>query len=294
MTHAPPSEFGQRCPPGPWGLSIRLAQHCPTNWIGQQIAQVIRRVVIAFAPLPLDLTVEGCRMRCQLTDNCSENKFAFMPWRFDSAERRILRESLPSDGVFVDVGANVGIYSLTAARALGASGRVIALEPNPPTYARLCFNLQASRGGCESWPRVDAIPMGVADSEISIDLQVDEHNLGASSIVPTTDKPRRTVRIHCRPLLDILAEQAVSHIDVLKIDIEGAEDIALMPFLAAAPASQLPRVLIIENSEQRWKHALPGALRRSGYSAILRTRMNTVYRLADATRPASRIPDPAS
>ena len=48
-------------------------------------------------------------------------------------------------GVFVDVGANVGTYALALAQHVGASGKVIAIEPHPVTHARLAFNHAASR-----------------------------------------------------------------------------------------------------------------------------------------------------
>ena len=48
--------------------------------------------------------------------------------------------------MFVDIGANVGIHTLTAALCLGPSGRVVALAP-PHALARLCFNVQATRVG---------------------------------------------------------------------------------------------------------------------------------------------------
>src|SRR5690349_8071483 len=49
---------------------------------------------------------------------------------------------LEEGSVFVDVGAHVGYYSLLAATQVGPSGKVIAVEPNPPTIQRLRRNLQ--------------------------------------------------------------------------------------------------------------------------------------------------------
>ncbi|MCE2566306.1 FkbM family methyltransferase [Komagataeibacter sp. FNDCF1] len=82
-----------------------------------------------------------------------------------------------------------------------------------------------------------------------------------------------TVRI--RPLLDILKDLNVNKIDVLKIDIEGYEDKALLPFLATAPASLLPDHIIMEYSERdRWQSDLMSKLKQVGYLRKARSRGN--------------------
>lgn len=288
--HDVSADHGRLRPSAFFAWAIAQAQQAPHNWLGQQLAQLMRRLVLAWAPLPLDVAVGPVRMRCHLRDNNSEKKFVFMPWRFDAPERQWLTDVLPRDGVFVDIGANVGIYSLAAATHLGARGRILALEPNPPAFERLRFNLAATRAGQADWPVVHTLRLGVGDVAGEFDLHLDPANLGGSSIAPQAGgalDSGAVQRIHCQPLLAILAVQRVSHIDVLKIDIEGAEDLALMPFLASAPDSLLPRHLIIENSEHLWRQDLVGALRGRGYTPQLRTRMNCIYALAPATPAAS-------
>jgi FkbM family methyltransferase len=261
---------------------VTFAQAQPRNWLGQQFAQVARKLVLAFSRLPIDLAVGPIRMRCYLRDNNSERKFVFMPWRFDRLERELIARELPRDGVFVDIGANVGIYSLCAGTGLDAAGRIAAFEPNPPAFDRLRFNLEATRANSREWPRVDVLPVGISDTEGEFELSLDAGNLGGSSL-SIDHRAGGTVRVRCRPLLAVLGELGIDRVDVLKIDIEGAEDRALLPFLAGAPASLLPRWIVIENSEHLWREDLPGAIRASGYEVAIRTRMNTVYRLASSS-----------
>ncbi|NJL54803.1 FkbM family methyltransferase [bacterium] len=247
-----------------------------------------RKLVLWGAKLPIDVAVEPIRMRCYLRDNNSEKKFVFLPRRFDKRERQLLLESLPRDGVFVDIGANVGLYTLTAATHLSSQGRIIALEPNPPVLERLYFNLQATRAGRREWPTIDVLPLGVADVPGEFELYLDPQNLGNSTIASPESRRtdnfsqdgtgEKTVRIPCQPLLTILEEQSVTKIDALKIDIEGAEDIALVPYLEAAPQSQLPQLILLENSEHLWKRDLVGTLAKRGYTIQMRSRLNTVYR----------------
>lgn len=272
---------------------LHLAQHAPRNWLGQQFAQVARRLVLRGAPLPLDVAVGPIRMRCYLRDNNSERKFAFMPWRFDRRERQCILEALPADGVFVDIGANVGIHTLAAAVHMNAHGRILALEPNPPAFERLRFNLEATRHGRPDWPTVELLRLGVADKAGEIELHLEPTNLGSSSIVPRAPARPGTagvVRIPCRPLLSILRERGIERMDALKIDIEGAEDLALLPYLAQAADASLPTLIVIENSEQRWTLDLVGALAGRGYRVLSRTRMNTVYRRERAAHDAQPSP----
>jgi FkbM family methyltransferase len=289
------SEFGHYVPNAFFRSLIALSQNAPPHWLGQQLAQIVRKLVLWTARLPIDVAVGPIKMRCYLRDNNSEKKFVFMPWRFDQRERQLLVQALPPDGVFVDIGANVGIYTLTAATHMGPLGRIVALEPNPPAHERLCFNIEATRSGRAQWPKIDALQVGVADASGVLELHLDPNNLGGSSIAPQDTRlfsgshsaqGERVVRIPCKSLLAILEEQAVSKIDVLKIDIEGAEDIALLPFIAEAPDKTLPRFMIIENSEHLWKQDLVGALANRGYTVQMRSRMNTVYQRPPAGAPA--------
>ena len=269
---------------------ISAAQHAPQNWFGQQFAQIVRRIVVTLVPLPIDIDVGVVRMRCHLKDNNSERKFAFMPWRFDQGERNLLVDALPPDGSFVDIGANVGVYTLTAATHMSARGRVLALEPNPPAAARLRFNIDATSTGRVDWPQVVVLEVGVSDRVGEFDLHLDARNLGGSSIATSAassvSSPGGVTRVRCLPLALILKEQGLDRIDALKIDIEGAEDLALVPFLESAADDQLPRLLIVENSEHLWTRDLVGALGARGYTVRLRTRMNSVYGLAAQPRLA--------
>ncbi len=278
------SPFGRFTPTAGYQRLLEFAQHAPQNALGKQLAHAARSLYLWRAPLPADVTVGEMRLRCYLRDNTSERKFVFTPWRFDPLERRAMADSLPVDGVFVDVGANVGIYTLTAALLLGARGRVVALEPYPPAFQRLMFNIEATRAGRANWPRIDVLQVGISDREESRELHIDHGNLGGGSIAEGPARfsegvSRTAVTIPCKPLKRVLEDCGVARVDVLKIDIEGAEDMALRPFLEDVAQQRLPRRLIVENSEHLWKTDLRAAIAARGYRPELRSRLNTVYAL---------------
>jgi FkbM family methyltransferase len=279
-TEAPP--FGACEAPRIYSRMLALAQRAPANAFGKQLARVVRGFYLRKAPLPVDVTVEGLRMRCWLHDNTCERKFVFTPWRFDAAERAALAETLPADGVFVDIGANVGIYTLGAALRMARTGRIVAIEPHPRALERLEFNISATRAGRVEWPRIDVMAVGVADTPGRFALRIDGGNLGGGSIATGGARFSRAgaagcVTIECRPLLSILEDLGIDRLNALKIDIEGAEDRALLPFLRAAPEPLLPQRLCVENSDHLWSLNLRGALAARGFREHLRTRLNTVY-----------------
>lgn len=287
------SEFGSRKAPALWQSLIDLAHDNNGGVIGRLVAPIIRKVIVnQKSRLPIDIQVEGINLRCQFTDNYSEKKFVFTPWRYDRDERQLLSQALAGGGTFVDIGANVGLYTLTAIAAMGSqNGRIIAFEPNPITLSRLLFNIDANTQFQRS--HIQVLDHGIADRETSFFLQHKEDNLGESSIrnsgseselTPDTGNDQRGITIQCRPLLPVLSELEVEQIDALKIDIEGAEDLALTPFLESAPDSLMPKILIIENSQDQWRSDLFEIVRSNGYRLIHQNKMNSIFSFDSATR----------
>lgn len=266
--------FGAYALPVAEAKILSLAQSLPANWLGRRLALVLRKLVLRGRGITVDATVEGLKLRLHTGDNVSERKFLFMPQFFDAYERNLMRARLSEASTFVDIGANAGIYSLTAAVLVGDSGRVLAIEPNPKVLARLQFN--AALNGFDG--RIVYAPYAVAEKEGSFDLTLDDSNLGGSSLV--IDRGGARITVTCRPLLDIVNESGLSRIDMLKADIEGAEDQALIPFLDLAPPHLYPRVIILENAKDGWQRDLPGALRKAGYLLLKTTRMNQVWEKA--------------
>lgn len=256
---------------------ISIAQWCPHNWFGKQLALVLRKLVLFTGRQPVDTAVGSIRIRCYLNDNVSERKFLFLPWLFDPEEKDLISNKLPDDGIFIDIGANVGIYSLWACQKLSSRGTVIAIEPYPPIYERLIFNLRVNQETDPDWPQVITLPVAISNQEGMIDLNLDETNLGGNSIVYHQGSSHK-VQVQSRLLLSVLSEAGIENIDILKIDIEGAEDLALMPFLDKAEEPLLPKYIIIEDTEHQWQSDLESAIRMRGYEVEFKSRMNSVYR----------------
>jgi FkbM family methyltransferase len=121
----------------------------------------------------------------------------------------------PGDQV-LDAGANVGIYSLFLSRAVGPTGRVVAVEPDPDNLEFLRFNLKIN--GCGN---VTVCPCALGTSSGTVELyQVDDHrgNLSLADL----GKTGRSIPVTQRRGGDVLAELGLRP-RVAKIDVEGAE-----------------------------------------------------------------------
>ena len=83
-----------------------------------------------------------------------------------------------------------------------------------------------------------------------------------------------------KTLLELVREREMRAIDAIKLDVEGAEDIILDPFLRDAPKSLYPQLLIIEDGSTRWQIDLPKIVEGRGYRLRAKTRLNFVYERA--------------
>jgi len=231
---------------------------------------MLSRLVNLLRAGPVDVQYQGASFRFYHQASATERGALFNP-DYNLEELDFLRAHTPAGGVFVDVGANVGTYAMALARQVGAGGKVIAIEPHPITHARLAFNRAAS--GFAQVTLV-AAAAGPADGELMI--ETDGDNLGASHIV-SGEVSNKAIRVPSLRLQRILGEAGVSHVDALKIDVEGFEDRVLTGFFREAPPSLWPRAVVIEHlSRNEWLEDCIAGMHARGYAETGKTRSNTL------------------
>jgi FkbM family methyltransferase len=154
-------------------------------------------------------------------------------------ESSLALDLLQPGQVFVDVGANIGYFSLLAAAVVGSAGKVFAFEPDPSNFQLLEASVRLNKfEGI-----VQAHQAGLAAQSGDARLYLSEDNLGDHQIF-TTGESRSSVHIALLNGSDFLAPR-VSRIDLLKVDTQGSEFgviEGLMPMLRQQ--SVPPRVLI--------------------------------------------------
>ena len=231
---------------------------------------MLSRLVNLLRAGPVDVHYQGASFRFYHQASATERGALFNP-DYNLEELDFLRAHVPAGGVFVDVGANVGTYAMVLARHVGANGKVIAIEPHPVTHARLAFNNTASG---HTQVRLVAAAAGPADGELLI--ETDGENLGASHIV-SGETSGKAIRVPSLRLQRILEEAGASHVDALKIDVEGFEDRVLTGFFAEAPQTLWPRAVVIEHlSKNEWQEDCIAGMHARGYAETGKTRSNTL------------------
>jgi FkbM family methyltransferase len=130
-----------------------------------------------------------------------------------------VRELLKPGGVFVDVGANVGYYTMMAASLVGATGKVIAFEPNPQNCELIQMSVQAN-----DFNNVELYPLAVADQPGTVELLLEGTHSNARLLNPAQETaPVHMIKhsVSTVTLDEVLAGEC--RIDLIKLDIEGAE-----------------------------------------------------------------------
>jgi FkbM family methyltransferase len=260
--------FGAFAPTRAQTAIIALA-HCSRLKRGA-FRPMLSKLVNRLRAGPVDVQYQGAPFRFYHQASATERGALFNP-DYNLDELDFLRAHTPPGGVFVDVGANVGTYTMVLARHVGTLGKVIAIEPHPIIHARLAFNRAASG---LSQVHLVAAAAGPSDGELMI--ETDGYNLGASHIV-SGDRLGNAIKVPSMRLQRILGNAGANHVDALKIDVEGFEDRVLTGFFKEAPRGLWPRAVVIEHlSRNEWQDDCIADMRMRGYAETGRTRSNTM------------------
>jgi FkbM family methyltransferase len=174
------------------------------------------------ATLPVELG--GYSYACDLRDSIARE--VCFTGRYEPQDTALLRRLLKPGMNFIDVGANWGYFTLVAAYLVGAGGRVLSLEPDPRLYKILGENVE--RNGLR---HVSAHRVAASDRDGTLTLAgFDESggNFGLSRVVEEAPDGASRFSVASRSLDALLDErEGFGQVDVLKMDIEGAEDLAL-------------------------------------------------------------------
>jgi FkbM family methyltransferase len=136
--------------------------------------------------------------------------------------RRAIEARLPKGGTFVDAGANIGFYSVLAARLVGPEGRVVAFEMMPDTAAILRRHVALNAPD-----RIEIVENAISDRNgATVTATVEPGKHGQASIIASAS-PDGRVAIEVATITLDTALAGAGRIDVLKMDLEGAEYLAL-------------------------------------------------------------------
>jgi FkbM family methyltransferase len=142
--------------------------------------------------------------------------------RWEPHVEAVIAQCLSSGDTFIDVGANIGYFTLLAATLVGETGKVIALEASARTFERLSENVRLN----SRTPTVRLVHAAVADHIGTITLHAGpDDNSGMASLLRA--EGFGSEQVEARPLGALLTEQEIQSSRLMKIDVEGAEEMVV-------------------------------------------------------------------
>ena len=226
----------------------------------------LNRLVNYVRPGPIDGELFGLKYRFHPHLSLADRKALFTPNKYDRYEREFLSDQIKKNGVFFDIGSNVGVYSLFVG-SKRPDVKVHSFEPISEVFNYLKFNIDINRLG------VNISPNNIAISDASGQAFFSTEN---ESMV----FGEKTISIDCLTLLDYMDRAGVDSVDAIKIDVEGAEDKVLKPFFENAKPSAWPKFIVIEHLfPEIWQWNCLSEIEALGYQAVWRGPMNTIYKL---------------
>jgi FkbM family methyltransferase len=223
--------------PGLWRVSERLRRRAAARWRGSGDRWV-----------QIDDYDRDLRLRLDRSSFIGSSLY----WRgYHSPETRLLPRLLGPRSVFIDIGANQGEFTLVAAKH-AKEGRVIAVEPVPSLREDLAANLRLN-----GLANVTIVPLALADRPGTLTLFADDRtvegfqNEGTASLWSGGVRRHVVGDVEVDTLDRLVARLALERIDLVKVDVEGAELAVLRG--GAESLRRFGPILLIELSEVNFR-----------------------------------------
>jgi FkbM family methyltransferase len=174
-----------------------------------------KRIISVLLPNPVLLNFATFKMYVRLDDWAVGARIA-VKRTYEAHVTRVIQPLLKTDAVVIDIGANIGYYTLLSAASVGAGGKVIAFEPSLANCALLEMSVRTN-----NFDNVVLHAKVVTDKNGFATLRMDDSN-------GTISQSKELV--HSSHVATVALDtflQDESRIDLIKMDIEGAEGLAL-------------------------------------------------------------------
>jgi FkbM family methyltransferase len=213
------------------------------------IVVLYRRAYVHFRPRQTIRTeFRGHTVYVDLTDTVVVRSLV-TSGEWERYESRLFSTALEDGMVAVDIGANIGLYTLEAAQKVGSKGTVIAFEPEPHNFDLLCRNIEANH-----FRNVTPVRKALSSQRGVARLAISADNLGAHHI-ETSPSEVDSIEVETLSLDEYFCGRP-SRIDVIKMDAEGAEMSILRGMRGLLDAN--PHLILFTEFS-------PGAIRASGH-----------------------------
>jgi FkbM family methyltransferase len=262
-----------------WATIAAPLRHLPSNLRGKtRLAHLLLRHALS----QKEVVVEDCDANRFLVPQLAE-PVAFhllIDGAYERETKSFILSRLSDGDVFVDVGANIGVFTVSASKKVGQRGRVLAIEASPRILTYLEKNAQLNHlrnvtivGSAAS----DVMREGVDFYEAPIE------KFGMGSMAPQFNI--EPILVKTRTLDDLIKEHQVEHVAVLKVDVEGHEASVFRGALQLLKRPSPPAIVFefCDWAERRFDDRHSGDAQR-----FLMTLGYDIFRLSELHRGGSR------
>lgn len=180
------------------------------------------------------LEIQGSKMYVNVRDDNLAMRKTFQAYAINRVHEEtttnLFKKTVKNGDIVVDLGANIGYFTLLAAKLVGKEGRIYAFEPETKNYNYLSKNIRLN-----NYNNVLAIKKAVSDKNGKTKLYICEQDTGHHTInqyegiknyKPNIETKENFVEIETVTLDDFLEDKEKA-VDIIKMDVEGAEMLAL-------------------------------------------------------------------
>jgi FkbM family methyltransferase len=225
----------------PEPLARRVLRRLPTRTLRRFVWDRIKyRKIRAVVP-----TRFSVRFHCNTRDYIQRYIYYFGVWE-PNITAWVAERLTPGD-TFVDVGSNIGYFSLLGAQRVGPTGRVVAVEASPTVFTELEANLALN--GASGVRAICA-----AATNVRKRLQIyagGKDNCGGSTTIAGVAVTAKAVYTEGVPLFELLSVEERASARLIKIDVEGAELDVIAGLHLARPGFREDLELIVEIAPDR-------------------------------------------
>lgn len=191
----------------------------------------------------------GLKLNLHLDDWIQQN--IYFKGSYENTELNWIEKNLNPDDVFIDIGANIGIYTLSAAQKI-SHGKVYSFEPFEQNHNSLLKNIELN-----PFKNIQVEKLAIAECEKTISLFYDDADKNMGMVSSYNVSKKNETIIKAIALDDFVISNKINKIAIIKMDIEGNEWFAFQG-MKNVLKNQKPKLLIEVD---------PEILERTGYTA---------------------------
>tara|TARA_B100000767_G_scaffold138891_1_gene131273 strand:+ start:98 stop:958 length:861 start_codon:yes stop_codon:yes gene_type:complete len=227
------------------------------------------KIILSLKKRPLDIYFRKCAYRITGENNLIEYGILLDP-KYNFSDLDFLLKGAKNNSNFVDIGSNIGLYSQPLAFN-SPDGLTVSIDANPNMISKLKFNINATK-----IQNIKVISTAVSDIQGKGSLKIRKDDV---AIVALDEDVSSSIKINT--LENIIKSTKINSIFGLKIDIEGHEDKALVPFLLSSPKNLLPKKIVIEQlSKNKDYPGCKNTFDKLNYKLVGRSKNNSFYELS--------------